>query len=114
MRILIYLFLLGLLGYIFWVWRRQNGFSFPQGGEPKKLPFRGKLNPREMWIQIYETASVDEARMLQARLQEEEMECVVYEQGKKDIHGNISKGIGVAVPKTLINRAQTIVNRFLS
>lgn len=114
MRILIYLFLIGLLIYIFSVWRRQQGFGFPQNDKPKKLPFRGKLNPREMWTQIYETASVDEARILQARLQEEEIECVVYEQGKKDIHGNTTKGIGIVVPRTLINRAQSIVSRFLS
>ena len=49
--------------------------------------------------------------MLQARLQEEEIECILYEQGKKDIHGNPLKGVGVAVPKTTVPQAQSIISR---
>ena len=73
--------------------------------------FRPKLNPAEIWVQVYETASLDEGRMLQARLQEEEVECILYEQGKKDIHGNPLKGIGIAVPKTATPHAQRIISR---
>ena len=73
--------------------------------------FRSKMNPREIWVQVYETDSVEEGRILQARLQEEEVECVLYEQGKKDIHGNVLKGIGVAVPKTAVPHAQNIISR---
>ncbi len=54
---------------------------------------------------------MEEGRMLQARLQEEEVECVLYEQGKKDIHGNSLKGIGVAVPKTSAPHAQRVISR---
>ena len=64
-----------------------------------------------MWVQVYETASLEEARILQARLQEEEVECMIYEQGKKDIHGNPLKGIGIAVPKTTTTHAQSIISR---
>ena len=42
------------------------------------------------------------------------MECVIYEQGKKDIHGNPLKGIGIAVPKAAITLAQSIVSRMLA
>lgn len=65
----------------------------------------------EMWVQVYETASSDEGRMIQMRLQEEEVECVLYEQGKKDIHGNSLPGIGIAVPKSGQMRAQSVISR---
>lgn len=54
---------------------------------------------------------MDEARLLQARMQEEELECILYEQGKKDIHGNPLKGIGIAVPKSQAPQAQSIISR---
>jgi hypothetical protein len=73
--------------------------------------FRSKRDPQEIWVQVYETESLDEARMLQARLQEEEVECVVYQQGKKDIHGNSMKGVGIAVPRTAVPHAQGIISR---
>lgn len=79
-----------------------------------KNPFRPKPDPRETWMQVYETESMDEARGLQARLQENEIECVVYEQGKKDIHGNAMIGVGIAVPKTAAAAAQRLISRSLS
>ena len=111
-RLLIYLFLLGAVFY-FLSQYRHRGADIPKAvRDPKPNRwFRPKRNPSEVWSQVYETASMDEARVLQARLQEEEVECVLYEQGKKDIHGNSLKGIGVAVPKTAVNHAQGIINR---
>lgn len=112
-RFLIYLFFLGGVLYLLSYWaRRQAALPRPGPGAPKQSPWlRVKKNPRETWVQVYETATLDEARGLQARLEEQEVECIVYEQGKKDIYGNALKGVGVAVPKTSVPRAQSIISR---
>ncbi len=116
-RLLIYLFLFGATLYLLSLWGRRGRFGdTPEKENSPKANrwFRSKVNPREIWVQVYETDSVEEGRILQARLQEEEVECILYEQGKKDIHGNPPKGIGVAVPKTAIHHAQNIINRMLA
>lgn len=112
-RVLIYLLLFGAVLYLLAEWTRKKQLPPPPGGTAPKPRswFRPKKNPREVWVQVYETASLEEARGLQARLQEEEVECVLYEQGKKDIHGSPLKGIGIAVPKTAVPRAQAIISR---
>ena len=112
-RVFIYFFLFGSVLWALSWWGRHQVIPSSSKDESSKSRrwFRGKRNPREMWVQVYETASADEARSLQARLQEEEIECIVYEQGKKDIHGNSLKGIGVAVPRTAASHAQGIISR---
>jgi len=114
MRMLIYFLLFGSILYLLWAWGRGQHTapsSEPGASSKPKYRFRSKKSPGEAWVQVYETASMQEARMLQARLQEEEVECILYEQGKKDIHGNLLKGIGVAVPKTAVPHAQSIISR---
>ena len=116
-RLLIYLLILG--GVLYWLSRLQPpGMNLPKPiKEAPRKParwFRPKRDPMEAWVQVYETALMDEARSMQARLQEEEVECILYEQGKKDIHGNVLKGIGIAVPKTAMALAQNIISRLLS
>ena len=116
-RFLIYLFIFGGTLYLLSLWSRRQ--VIPQSSGKGNLPkpvrwFRPKRNPGEIWVQVYETASVEEGRMLQARLQEEEVECVLYEQGRKDINGNPLKGIGIAVPKTETPHAQRIISRMPS
>ena len=112
-KLFIYLLVVGSsLYFLSWWGRRQQtaegqGFSVSKGSKP----FRAKRVPGENWVQVYETASQDEGRLLQARLQEDEVECVLYEQGRKDINGNALKGIGIAVPKTLASHAQRIISR---
>jgi hypothetical protein len=54
---------------------------------------------------------MDEARGIQERLESENIRCILYEQGKKDIHGNALKGIGVAVPSGVAEGAQTSIAR---
>ena len=103
----IYMILLGLAGFFLYRFLRppaplEKGKSFNKFRTPSS---------KESWVQVYETASWDEARHIQARLQEEEVECILYEQGKKDIAGNPPRGIGVAVPKTSLNLAQKIISR---
>ena len=112
-RILVYLLLFGAVLYALSMWGRKGGEPVPKeggSGKPRRW-FKPKKNPREVWVQVYETASMDEARILQARLQEEEVECLLYEQGKKDIHGNELKGIGIAVPKSQAPHSQGIISR---
>ena len=116
-KVFIYLLLFGTVLYVLSIFSKGQKFSFPQpagGDTPGGKKFRAKSNPRETWMQVYETATLQEARALQARLQEEEVQCVVYEQGKKDIHGNELKGVGIAVPKSLSRLAQSIISRMTS
>ena len=120
-RFLIYLLLLGMVLYSLSMWGRRREPEMggigpePNGNNPKSNKwFRPKRNPMETWMQVYETADMQEAKSLQARIQEEEIECIVYEQGKKDIHGNSLTGIGIAVPKTAVGHAQRIISRMPS
>lgn len=119
-RFLIYMLLLGITLYWLSRWGQRQSLNLPapesKNPSPKasKKWFRPKRDPGEVWVQVFETASLEEAKVLQARLQEEEVECVLYEQGKKDIHGNVLKGVGIAVPKTAMNLAQTLISRLLS
>ena len=113
-RFLIYIFL--FTGVLYWLSRLGRRDQYPSAPEaaPSGKPsrwFKPKRNPGEIWVQVYETSSMDEARVLKARLEEEELESILYEQGKKDIHGNQLKGIGIAVPKTSMSHAQQIISR---
>ena len=114
-RFFVYLLLFATVLYLLSAWgrRQQQGTpEVPQSSSPKpRNLLKAKSNPREVWMQVYETATIDEARLFQARIQEQDIECIVYEQGKKDIHGNLLKGIGIAVPKTAAGVAQGIISR---
>lgn len=111
---LVYILLLGVVLYLLTRVKRQGDESESSYSPKPSRNFKPKRSPMELWVQVYETAEMGEARSLQARLQEEEVECVLYEQGKKDINGNLMKGLGVAVPKTAMNLAQKIITRILS
>ena len=112
LRLLFTLIILGSLLYLLWEWsRRQNVSQTSTRPTRTSRWLRPKKNPREVWVQVYETAQVEDARILQARLQEEEVDCILYEQGKKDIHGNFLKGIGIAVPKAAAPHAQAVISR---
>jgi len=108
MQILFYLMLAGvtflIMRQLFMLGRKRE----PRSGGRRKLK---RKTGREVWVQVYDTESLDEAHSLQARLEEEELECVVYEQGRKDVHGNVLKGFGIAVPRTSVSRAQTVIVR---
>ncbi len=116
MRLLVYLFVFGVVLYLLSRSGRSADVDFEKKntGGKSRFWFKAKSDPREVWMQVYETDSMEEARKLQARLQEEEIECVVYEQGKKDIHGNVLKGVGLAVPKTAGSHSQGLIARMMS
>lgn len=106
-RLFVFFVLMGLAFY--WFYQFLNSIA-------SKTKIDGKLRPRPKspnpdWVQVYETASWEEARRIQARLEEENLECMLYEQGKKDIHGNLLKGVGIAVARSGMSLAQKIISR---
>lgn len=112
-RTLLYGILLGIVGYALFLWRKMTsgtGTESPHPSPQANRRYRTR-NTREPWVQVYETASSEDAQLVQARLQEEEIECLIYEQGKKDIYGNTLKGIGIAVPKSQVPLAQKVISR---
>ena len=103
---------MAIVGYAIILWQRTlRNLPTESRPEPKARQRFRTRNPRENWVQVYETASEEDAHLIQARLQEEEVECVLYEQGKKDIHGNPLRGIGIAVAKSSVPLAQKIISR---
>ena len=111
-RTILYGVLLGVLGYALLLWKRVINVRLPQSSPVPKTSQRFRpRSTREPWVQVYETGSTEDAYIIQARLQEEEVECLLYEQGKRDIQGNSLKGIGIAVPKSSVPLAQKIISR---
>lgn len=111
-RTVLYGILLGIIGYALILWKRLIKKGTIQSKPSFKSNQRYRVqNSREPWVQVYETAFEEDARLIRARLQEEEVECLLYEQGRKDIHGNALKGIGIAVPKSCVPLAQKIISR---
>lgn len=110
-RTVLYGILLGILAYALILWKRMAGPNLtPPSMAKSHQRFRSR-NTKEPWVQVYETAALEDAQLIQARLQEEEVECLIYEQGKRDIYGNSLKGIGIAVPKSSVPLAQKIISR---
>jgi len=106
MRILFYLVLAGLAALAV-----RQIFALSAKGESAPKP-RSKLRKnlaRGIWVQVYDTDLLEEACSLEARLEEEDLECIVYEQGRKDVHGNPLKGFGIAVPRVSVSHAQKII-----
>ena len=111
-RILIYFFTyLFIFSVIFFLVRKVSSKTKPksESGKPSAGRFRKKT--REMWVQVYDTDSLEEAQAIQIRLEEEDLDCLIYEQGRKDVHGNPLKGFGITVPRTSVARAQNIIAR---
>ncbi len=102
-----------LLAVVYLVAALRRGHA----GGPVAPRAKPKLHPSvtrgERWAQVFETARAEEAQALQAHLEENDVAVLVFEQGKKDIHGNVLSGIGLVVPRSKLARAQAIVVRFL-
>ena|SRR3989338_7322734 len=108
MRILFYALTVIAIGVLVYQILKANG----QPGKVSKKRFRLRTKTeRENWVQVYDTDSWEEVQSIQARLEEEELECFIYEQGRKDIHGNPLKGFGIAVPRASVSHAQRIIAR---
>ncbi|MBI4430383.1 MAG: hypothetical protein HY587_01555 [Candidatus Omnitrophica bacterium] len=102
-----------LLAYLF---RWMSRSRLPSSGAPVS-PVRSwkkkKLKPGEIWVQIFETASREEAMFLQMRLEEENIAVTVFEQAKKNIAGTTPPGLGIVVPKEQSPYAQQLIFRYL-
>lgn len=107
--ILLYLILFAVLFLVFNYWRKKREGSVSENVAP--VPKRRARKEKFEWIQVYDTDSLEDAKRLIARLEEEEIECLFYEQGRKDVHGNALKGFGIIVPRTSVSRAQSIISR---
>ena len=106
------LIIVGLLAYLV-AWMRR-WYLYGSSSSPKisSNPFKKEML-KESWIQIYETASKDEADQLKAHFEELEIQSLIYEQGKKGVDGKSLPGIGFAVPRSQLSRAQNLLFRFL-
>lgn len=111
MRILIYLIVIATMIVLLRKIFTRNQLPSENKKDERKFHFRSKLTNRHTWVQVYDTDSFDEIKSLQAHLEEEEIECFIYEQGRKDIHGNQLKGYGLAVPRTSVGLAQRVISR---
>jgi len=105
--VLLALFICVNLAYSIYARRRD----MPSESQFTFLSKSKKPQTNERWVQVYDTDSDEEAEQIRARLQEENLEVVIYEQGRKDVHGNALKGFGVAVPRTQVSRAQNVISR---
>jgi hypothetical protein len=95
-------------GVIFLI-KKRRGKTTPQ------LPrFAAKAPTGEIWAQLYETDSLDEITVLRAQLQSEKLDYLIYEQGKRDSHGNVPKKFGIVMSKGHLSRGQAILARVLS
>jgi len=112
MRLVFYGILTGLAAYCLYRFLAPAVPVKRPSVQPVRLRWRSK-RVKEDWVQVFETASWEDARRIQARLEEEEVECILYEQGKKGVHGNEFPGVGVAVPKSVMGRAQQLVSRLM-
>ena len=73
----------------------------------KQAPKVGSFD--EFWVQVYDTDSTDEARKIQAKFRDMGIQCFLYEQGKKDVYGNVLKHYGISVPRVNSDKAQSIL-----
>ena len=102
----LFIFLIGYLAVFYW---RRRQIGLPKEGSAKHK-FRPKLE-KGLWVQVYDTDTLDDAKKVIARLEEEEIDCVLYEQGRKDVHGNALKDYGIVTPRTSTLRAQNLISR---
>lgn len=102
-------YLLLVAGIVYFISTRRGLSLRGRPNLPEIKEIRSKPDLQEVWKQVYETASMDEAQLIRTRLAKEGIECILYEQGKKDIHGNLLKGVGVAVPGNAVSRTQASI-----
>lgn len=107
--LLVYLLLVASI--VYFISSRRNSGRGSLLGLSENKESRHTFLPGDVWKQVYETASMEEAIQIRTRLTQERIECVLYEQGKKDIHGNPLLGVGVAVRAASADRAQSVISK---
>ena len=96
-------------GIVFLLRRKKNKSTVSASAR-----FAAKVSPESVWAQLFETDSWDEIMVLRSQLQDEKLDYLVYEQGKRDSYGNIPKKYGVVMSKGHLSRGQSILARVLS
>jgi hypothetical protein len=65
--------------------------------------------PDEIWMQVYDTDSLEEAKKIQRKFFDSEIPSLVYQQGKKDVYGDRMKHFGISVPREVMEKAQNLL-----
>jgi hypothetical protein len=97
----------GLGVYFYWT-SRPRVFEPSLKAKRKRQP--PAAAPGEFWVQVYDTDSADEARRIQARFHDLGIQCFLYEQGRKDVYGNVMKHYGISVPRRVLEKAQSVLS----
>ncbi len=110
-RFITFLVVMGGLMLYFYLTSRPRRFNV---GAPPAFKAKGKRPAKgplfdDFWIQVYDTDSAEEARKIQSRFHDMNIQCFLYEQGKKDVFGNRMKHYGISVPRRNSEKAQEIL-----
>lgn len=103
-----------LLAGIVWVIVYFTKKHKPQNAPPLLPRFAAPVKTNEIWSQLYETNSLDELNLIRMRLGEENLNYIVFEQGKRSLEGIQLKKFGIVMPKGHLSRGQSILTKILS
>lgn len=114
MRFLAFVIVLGILFLWFRIMNRPRRVSgsttLSQVRKAKKESKRPKGKPiTDFWTQVYDTESTEEAIRIRDKFADLGIQCLLYEQGKKDVYGNALKHYGISVPREHVARAQAVL-----
>ena len=89
---------------------KKEPFDLPSAPAPKvKRPPKKSAQKTELWVQVYDTESNSDVRKIQKKFQDMGIQCLVYEQGKKDVYGEVLKHYGISVPRASVGESQSIL-----
>ncbi len=96
----------------------QSGFTPPStpSAVPKQIAkpkAKKSALSDELWMQVYDSETIEEARKIQRKFYDADIPCLVYQQGKKDVYGERLKHYGISVPKNLAETAQNLLAKIV-
>lgn len=116
-RLMIFFIVLAAVGYLlFRSWRSAQPRTSQPASAPKpqsqsKPRAKKSAVPEEIWAQVYDTDSLEDAKKIQRKFFDAEIPCLVYQQGKKDVYGDRMKHFGISVPREVLEKAQHLLTR---
>ena len=99
-----------LVLYFYWT-SRTRVYKEPDLRNKLKKQKHAALD--DFWVQVYDTDSIEEARKIQFKFQDMNIQCFIYEQGKKDVYGNALKHYGISVPRKASEKAQSVLAQII-
>jgi hypothetical protein len=113
LRLATFFIVLTVVGLLFlksWKSAQPQPQASPAPKQPAPRP-RAKRSspPDEIWMQVYDTDSLDEAKKIQRKFFDSEIPSLVYQQGKKDVYGSALKHYGISVPREVMEKAQNLL-----